>query len=71
MDSFSAYLREYCTKAIYDVPDKIVGIEKVESRRFIGNYSIRSDTNSTDVWFHIVDPLTGRLLERKHPAVEQ
>ncbi|ROT74065.1 protocadherin-15, partial [Penaeus vannamei] len=51
--------------------NKIVGIEKVESRRFIGNYSIRSDTNSTDVWFHIVDPLTGRLLERKHPAVEQ
>ncbi|XP_063882361.1 LOW QUALITY PROTEIN: cadherin-99C-like [Scylla paramamosain] len=50
----------------------IIGIEKIESRRFMGNSSIvLSDATGTDVWFHVVDEASGRLLPRQHPQLEK
>ncbi|XP_076053074.1 cadherin 99C [Oratosquilla oratoria] len=49
---------------------KIVGIERVESLQFVDmNGTTTRDGNRTDVWFHVVEPRTGRILERDHPAL--
>lgn len=52
-------------------PEHIIGIERMESRRFMGNTSVESDANATDVWFHVVDKGTGRLLSRNSPELEK
>lgn len=56
---------------LFIILDQIIGIEKMESRRFVGNDSLESDTTATDVWFHVVDARTGRLLERQDPKVKK
>ncbi|XP_069188061.1 cadherin-99C isoform X1 [Procambarus clarkii] len=62
-DDLVAVLQEYSKQ--------IIGIEKIESRRFVGNTSVQTDTNATDVWFHIVDANSGKVLERQHPVVKK
>ena len=51
----------------YLFTDHIVGIEKMEPRKFVGNGSIERDIKATDVWFHAVDADSGKLLDRMHP----
>ncbi|KAK8748529.1 hypothetical protein OTU49_015837 [Cherax quadricarinatus] len=62
-DDLVAVLQEYS--------NQIIGIEKIESRRFVGNTSLESDTSATDVWFHIVDAKSGKILERQHPTIKR
>ncbi|XP_042232357.1 cadherin-99C-like [Homarus americanus] len=63
--------RDNLVAVLQEHSNQIIGIEKIESRRFVVNRSLESDASATDVWFHIVNASTGKLLERQHPAVKK
>lgn len=63
--------RDDLVAVLQEHSNQIIGIEKIESRRFVGNKSLESDASATDVWFHLVDSKTGRLLDRQHPSVKK
>ncbi|XP_047001442.1 cadherin-99C [Schistocerca americana] len=53
-----------------DHTNLIIGIEKVDSRQFLGsNSTIEIDKDGTDVWFYAVDPETETILERNSSRV--
>lgn len=63
--------RENLVAVLQEHSHQVIGIEKMESRRRIVNGSLEIDDNSTDVWFHVVDSETGKLLDRNHHDLQE
>ncbi|KAK7080227.1 hypothetical protein SK128_015764 [Halocaridina rubra] len=63
--------REELIKILQEHSNQLIGIEKIESRRYVGNGTIVTDARAADVWFHILDADTGRLLNHSHPILKK
>ena len=53
-------------------PDLVVGVERIDSRRFISeNGSIETDPAGTDVWFYVIDPRSDVILARRSGRLDR
>lgn len=60
------------SKVLEEKTDMIVGIEKFTSRQFINeNDTLELDSTGTDVWFYVIDPSSGKILERNSSRVQR
>lgn len=63
------------SKVIKDIEDNshlIIGIEKVESKHYLGdNSTLEVDNTGTDIWFYAIDPQNETILERNSKRVRR
>ncbi|XP_053215002.1 cadherin-99C-like, partial [Panonychus citri] len=62
--------KEQFLQIIQDRTGLITGWEKAESLKIQRNHTIESDVTGTDIWIHLIDPSTLKILPTDDPKIE-
>ncbi|XP_050562726.1 cadherin-99C isoform X4 [Spodoptera frugiperda] len=58
--------------AIEEKTGLVAGLEKLTARHYLGeNGTLESDPKGTDVWFYLLDPVSGEILTRESKPVKK